>query len=117
MTEGERGSATVIGVALVAMLCAVALIGAALAGLLVGQRRAAAAADLAALAGASALQEGQEGCPEAASVAAKNGATLTECHLAGANLTVEVTKTVSSVFGRNVSLRSSARAGPGEGSS
>jgi secretion/DNA translocation related TadE-like protein len=115
VTTGQRGSATVLGVVLVVMVCTVGLMGAAMSGLLVGQRRVAAAADLAALAGAGAVQQGHEGCREAASVAALNGATLTHCQVAGADVAVEVTKTVPTVFGRNVSLRSSARAGPGEG--
>lgn len=99
----------------ICLLSTVALVGAALAGLLVDQRRVAAAADLAALAGAGAVQEGREACSAAGVVATRNGAAMTNCQLVGANLTVEVAKRASTVFGRTITLRAAARAGPDGG--
>lgn len=77
--DGERGSGTVLALGLVGV---VLLLGVALAGL--GQAQTArtqaqAAADLAALAGASAVRVGEDGCVPARDVADRNGGTLDAC--------------------------------------
>jgi secretion/DNA translocation related TadE-like protein len=118
--SSEDGSATVLGLALVCVLTAVALVSVAVAGVLVGQRRAAAAADLAALAAAEALARGGatssgvvDACGQAARVSAANHATLSGCLVEGAEVVVEVSVEVRTFLGRTLSAPGRARAGPG----
>ena len=108
----ERGSATVHATVLIGLLTTLALIAASATGLVTAHRRAAAAADLAALAGASALQQGQSGCPVAGRLARANGSRMVGCQRGGEVLTVEVEIAVDSLFGRSFVLRGKARAGP-----
>ena len=93
----ERGAST----PLVAAACAVVVLLGVFASLAVGSAvsaaKARAAADLAAVAGAGALLSGllegssADPCRVASSVAARNGATMTQCILdGGVNVTVEV---------------------------
>jgi secretion/DNA translocation related TadE-like protein len=79
----ERGSASVLMIGIMAVV--VLLSGAALliAGYLVAHHRARAAADLAALSGATAYAAGTDACTEARRTAAANGARITRCDLAG----------------------------------
>jgi secretion/DNA translocation related TadE-like protein len=118
--ETERGSAAVLVVVMVGVLTALALGGSAIGGLMVGQRRAAAAADLAALAGAAALRPGLgslptgSGCDRAARVSAENGARLTGCSIDGREVVVRVAVDVSNPFGGGWAVPGMARAGPAE---
>ena len=106
------GSAT----PLAAVLAAAVLVctGTAVTGgrLLTDQRRAAVAADLAALAGAAAVQRGADGCPAAAPVAVANGAVVTRCRVDGEDVHLEVRTTSVRLLGRLVRPRAEARAGP-----
>jgi secretion/DNA translocation related TadE-like protein len=79
----ERGSASVLMIGIMAVV--VLLSGAALliAGYLVAHHRARAAADLAALSGATAYAAGTDACRQAGRTARANGARLTRCDLAG----------------------------------
>ena len=108
----QRGSATVLGIAMIGLLVTAALVGATCTGLLVGQRRAAAGADLAALAGASALQAGRDGCAGASELANTNHVRLARCESSRDVVTVQVVTDVASVFGWTWSVGSQARAGP-----
>jgi secretion/DNA translocation related TadE-like protein len=84
-------------------------------GVLVAQRRAQAAADLAALAGASAARSGDDACATAAAVAASNAAELSGCRLGGPGaqeVLVTVTRDGPSVLGHEVTVHASARGGP-----
>lgn len=116
----ERGSATVTATILVGLLTLAALVAASAAALYVGHRRAATAADLAALAGASALLTGVSGCDAADSIARANHAELVRCEAAGGVLTVRVSFEVPTMLptGLSASLPASlsvpavARAGP-----
>lgn len=88
MSSSERGSATVQATAIVAMLCLIAF-GCLQAALAVSLReRAAAAADLAALAASRASVEGGDPCAVARRVARANGARLRDCDLAADVATV-----------------------------
>lgn len=81
----------------------------------VAAHRARAAADLAALAGASALQDGRGGaCARAAAVVSSNGATLTACDVgSGDTVTVSVTREVAIRWpGVPDHAKAAARAGP-----
>jgi secretion/DNA translocation related TadE-like protein len=115
----EDGSASVLGLVLVCVLATVALVSVVVAGVLVGQRRAAAAADLAALAaaevagsGAATTSAGVDACARAARVSEANGATMTGCLVEGAEVVVEVAVEVPSLFGSSLSAPGRARAGP-----
>lgn len=90
-------------VALAGVVSAVLVVGLAaltLAAAVVAQRRADAAADLAALAAATRVEDGadaREGCRQAARVAQANGGKLVECHRGPA---LDVTVRVRVVVGR-----------------
>ncbi len=85
----ERGSASVL-VALWSVVLTMLAAGAiALTSALAAREAVSAAADLAALAGASAmLNEPARACHRATSIAGENGATLTECRVAGTEVWV-----------------------------
>jgi len=106
------GSTTVHAITLICVLTTAAMLAAAGAGLVAGHRRAASAADLSALAGATAIQQGESGCVVAGQLARANGTQLTDCHPDGDLLTVEVAVKVDSAFSMSFTLRSKARAGP-----
>lgn len=108
----QRGSATVLGIAIAGLLVMAALVGATCAALLVGHRRAAAGADLAALAGAASLQAGRSGCGRAAVLADANDVRLVRCEASRDVVTVEVATDVTTAFGSTWTVRSRARAGP-----
>ncbi len=105
----ERGSASMVTVTLAGLLV---FVGGALAGasaLVVDHRRAQAAADLAALAGAAAPADP---CGAAARIAEANGARLVGCAPRGADLVVSVTVTSGAWPGRDLVVTAQARAGP-----
>ncbi len=116
---GQRGAVTAVTVVLVGVIAMTGLLVATLGGAVVDQRRVAAAADLAALAGAAALQHGQDGCAAARSAARSNGARLQDCRVAGRTVLVAVERPPSPalrrVLGRDVRVSSRARAGPVSG--
>lgn len=110
---GDRGAATVLVVACLALLL---LVGAALgvvAAMVRDHRVAQSAADLAALAAAAALQRGEPPCPAAEVVAAANGAALGSCRPAGSEVTVTTVVTGPRWLGQTGDLTAQARAGPG----
>jgi secretion/DNA translocation related TadE-like protein len=77
---GDRGSAIVLAACLAMVLVLAATVASVIAALLAGQARAQSAADLAALAAADrALWGTDEACAMAATIAERNGASLTEC--------------------------------------
>jgi secretion/DNA translocation related TadE-like protein len=109
----DRGSATVPAVAFLGVLL---LLGAALgavAGLVVAHRSAQSAADLAALAAASAVADGDDGCAAAGSVADANGGELTRCALTGREARVVVRVVGPHWLGLDADPEAEARAGPG----
>jgi secretion/DNA translocation related TadE-like protein len=110
--SGERGSAAVLAAVLVGTLLVATVLGTAVAAAVVGQRRVETAADLGALAGASALERGASACVAAADVVRRNGGVQVGCDVAGAVVTVRATRSVPSVLGRSLTVSSTARAGP-----
>jgi secretion/DNA translocation related TadE-like protein len=99
----------------VACLGAVLLLGAALgvaAAMVSDHRTAQAAADLAALAGASAVADGQDGCAEAGRIAAGNGASLSGCSVLGREVRVAVVVSGPRWLGAHADLMAQSRAGP-----
>lgn len=108
----EAGGASLFAVSMVAVLL---LLGAALgvvAAMVTAHRTAQAAADLAALAGATSLQQGRDGCAQAAVVASANGASLTGCRTDGRDVWVDVRVTGPRWLGQVGDLSGRARAGP-----
>jgi secretion/DNA translocation related TadE-like protein len=91
LPRGDSGAATVLALGLSAVLLVVLLVGAVVADLLAARQRAAAAADLGALAGAPAVLRGEaEACDAAAFVVRTNGATLRACSVDGSDVRVVV---------------------------
>ena len=109
MSRPERGAATILVVAMAGVLMFVMTGLAAAGGLVTAQRRAQAAADLAALAGASHLDDA---CDSASRVATANAATLDSCRVDGGDVTVAVSVAGPRVPWREVRITAEARAGP-----
>lgn len=109
----ERGSATVHAVTMLGALSLAGLLLAFVGGVLVAQRGVEAAADLAALAGASDLQDGGDGCAAAREVARRNGAEVVACRAADSELRVTVRAETAALLGRSLTVSGQARAGPG----
>ena len=84
----ERGAATPMVVACLSLLLALGAALGVVAAMVRDHRVAQSAADLAALAGAAALQRGDDACAAAGSVAAANGARLAGCHAEGSDVVV-----------------------------
>jgi secretion/DNA translocation related TadE-like protein len=109
----DRGSVTIWAVALVGLIwlaCSGALLyGAAV----VGRHRVETAADLAALAAAVHVPDGKPGaCAEAASIAGRNGGTLSTCRVVGGDVEVSVSAPIK-LGGLGVRTATAlARAGP-----
>jgi secretion/DNA translocation related TadE-like protein len=108
----ERGAAALLAVTLgvVLLLCTTAAVVAGR--LLVDARRVASAADLAALAGAAAVQRGLDGCSQAQRVAAANGAVLTDCRIDGQVVRLAARTDSARFLGRLFRPSAEARAGP-----
>ena len=108
----QCGSAAVLAVGLTGVLVTVTLLVAVVGGVVADQHRVEAAADLAALAGAGAVQAGRDGCAAARVTAGRNGGALQRCALDGDVVTVEVGRDSQVVLGRRLALVGRARAGP-----
>ena len=106
----ERGAATVLVVAMAGVLMFVMTGLSAADGLVTAQRRAQAAADLAALGGASSLADA---CAGAREIALANAAALETCRVDGDEVTVEVSVAGPRVPWRDLRVGAEARAGPG----
>ncbi len=116
--DDERGSGTVLVTAVVAAILIVSTAGLQLGAAASAAHRARAAADLSALAGATAVQEGlADPCPRAAELARRNSARLTTCRRdEGEVVHVRVQTDVSGSWpGMPGTAEASARAGPAPG--
>ncbi|TIC85084.1 hypothetical protein E8D34_13510 [Nocardioides sp. GY 10113] len=110
---GQRGAATVLVVALSGLLLVVGCGLAVVAALVVDHRRAQAAADLAALAGAASWADGGAACAAAARIAEANAATLVGCTTLAGAVEVRVRLAGPRWRGWSADLEARARAGPG----
>jgi secretion/DNA translocation related TadE-like protein len=110
--RAERGSASVLAVVLVGALSVAAVLVAAVGAVVADQRRVASAADLAALAGAAAVQAGRDGCARAGAIAHRNAARIASCVVSGDVVLVRTTRRTAPLLGRRVTVSSAARAGP-----
>jgi secretion/DNA translocation related TadE-like protein len=115
LRRAEDGAGSVLAVAMMRLLVTVTVAASGVVGVVATHRIAQSAADLAALAGASALQDGGDACDQAAAVADRNRATLTDCEVAGWNVTVEVMANTARLPGGVLDLRARGRAGPALG--
>jgi len=106
---GLAAPAVVTLAALVVVLTALSVSGGRL---LLDHRRVSRAADLAALAAATAVQHGDDACAAAARFARLNESVLDGCRVQGEVVDVRVRMTAEVLLGRQVVLRAEARAGP-----
>lgn len=88
--RSERGTASLFVVGLTGVLLLIGMAAAFVVATAAAHRRAQGAADLAALAAATALQEGADPCGTAGRFAGTNGARLTGCRVLGEDVTVQV---------------------------
>jgi secretion/DNA translocation related TadE-like protein len=112
LDRDQRGSATVLVVAMSGVLL---LVGAALGvvvAMVLAHRTAQSGADLAALAGAEATARGVDGCSAAGDVAAANDVRLTGCQVQGRVVLVTVSASGPHWLGQAADLSARARAGP-----
>jgi secretion/DNA translocation related TadE-like protein len=121
IAKDERGSGTVLAVAMIGLLVTVTVATSGVVGVVAGHRRAQSAADLSALAGATKLQSGADACQRARAIAGRNGADLRRCQVEGTEVVVVVARSVR-LPGLLMELKARARAGPapnhfGQGSS
>ena len=108
----ETGAAAVMATALLGVLLTATLAAAGVVGVVATHRVAQSAADLAALAAARAAQDGGDPCVAAADVAAANRARLSDCRVAGWEVTVEAVARTGRLPGGRLELHGQARAGP-----
>ncbi|HEY3001734.1 MAG TPA: Rv3654c family TadE-like protein, partial [Kribbellaceae bacterium] len=86
----ERGSGTLIVIAAALLVLSAGLAAVLWAGVSTARHRAAAAADLAALSAARAVQSGGDACETAGRIAGLHGAELAGCRVEGAEVQVVV---------------------------
>jgi secretion/DNA translocation related TadE-like protein len=110
----EDGAGTILAVAMMGLLVTVTIATSGVVGVVAAHRRAQSAADLGALAGAAALQEGSDPCQRAGAIARRNGSQLRSCRVDGWNVGVEVASTIT-LPGGSLDLTARGRAGPVNG--
>lgn len=111
--SGERGSATIVGVGAVFVVVALFVVAVQLGAAVVTRHRAAAAADLAALAAAAHVIGGPgQACATARRVTDRMVVRLTSCELDEWDATVRVEASPPGLLGRFGTARATARAGP-----
>lgn len=108
----DHGSATMLGVGLMLLLTLALAAGLLVVQVVATHRAAQNAADLAALAGAGQVQEGGAPCAAANSVAARNGAALTDCAQHDQEVWVTVQVSPGTFLGFDPAISARARAGP-----
>lgn len=111
-TTDDSGSAAVLATVLVGALVTITTLVAVVGGAVTDHRRLESAVDLGALAGASAVQRGEDACVAAGSVTARNGAVLTDCSVVGQIVTVRARRVTDEVLGLEFTLTATARGGP-----
>jgi secretion/DNA translocation related TadE-like protein len=114
--SGERGSATVLMLAVIVAVLTLTVCGLLLSSAVLASHRARAAADLAALAAAGALLQGQPSpaaCQAAQTVATANHGRLRRCVAVGMDVSISLT-VPAKIRGLGVATARS-RAGPGGG--
>ncbi len=108
----ERGSGTLIVLVASGLLMFFGVAVGGVAAIVLAHRSAQAAADLAALAAASAGASGVEPCPAAQRIAEANEAFLVHCQIAGDVATIVVRVDGPQLVGHRYDVTAEARAGP-----
>lgn len=114
MPRNDRGIGTTLALCMCGVLLTVGYVVSGVVAMAATQHRAAAAADLSALAGAGAAQRRHSACEAADEVAAANGARLLGCDDAAGVVTVKVAVASPRLLGRRWESVRTARAGPVE---
>lgn len=112
MTRDSRGSVVPFFAASFVLVAVLAVVLSVVGGMAVVTRRTQSAADLAALAAATALQHGRDPCEAADRSAGLNDVTVMACEVVGEVVLVDVSRLAPRMFGRDVIVRARARAGP-----
>ena len=121
MTRGllrsELGSASVLMAGIIGVVVALSSAALIIAGYAVGYHRARAAADLTALSGAAAYQEGRDACAQATQTSRQNGARVEHCDVVGDVIDFVVTVRVSVIARTQIpqlprTVKAEAHAGP-----
>ena len=121
MTRGfvgsELGSASVLIAGIIGVVVALSSAALIIAGYAVGYHRARAAADLSALSGAAAYQEGRDACAQATQTSRQNGARVEHCDVVGDVIDFVVTVRVSVIARTRIPhlprmVKAEAHAGP-----
>lgn len=110
--RSEAGFGTLFAVAMTGLLALVTATCVGVVGIVSTHRMAQAAADLAALAGASTAQQGGDACARAAAIARSNQARLTSCQVRGSNVRVKVLARSPKFLGVRHDVPARAHAGP-----
>ena len=110
--QDERGAATALATGLCGVLLSLGAVLGVIAAVVVDLRTAQAAADLAALAGATAAGRGEDACVAGARVAAANGAELVSCAPDGREVRLVVRVGGPRWLGLAADPTAEARAGP-----
>jgi secretion/DNA translocation related TadE-like protein len=115
--RAERGSGSLLMVGLMAVIVVMAAAAVCAAGYLVAGRQARSAADLAALSGAVAIEQGGDGCAAARSNASRNRARAVACERVGDQIDFVITvtaevKVTAPMRGLPTRVRAVAYAGP-----
>ena len=108
----EDGAGTVLALAMLGVLVTVTVAAGGVVGVIGSHRAAQSAADLAALAGAAALQDGGDACQQATLVARRNHARVRECRVQEWNVAVVVVANTARLPGGVLDLEAEGRAGP-----
>jgi secretion/DNA translocation related TadE-like protein len=117
IVRSELGNATTLMVGIMGVVLALSSAALVIAGYAVGYHRARAAADLSALSGAAAFQQGREPCTQAGLTARQNGAQVARCNQVGDAVDFVVTVRVSVVVSTRIphvprTVAAEAHAGP-----
>jgi secretion/DNA translocation related TadE-like protein len=91
----ERGSASVLMIGMMGIVVALSSAALLIGGYATGYHRARAAADLSALSGAAAFQQGGDACAKVGQTARQNGARVDRCDVVGDAIDFVVTVRVS----------------------
>lgn len=110
-SRGEAGVVTSTVIVVASALVVLAVAASAAAQVLVAQRRAASAADLGALAGAVAVQHGQDACAAARRLVARSQARVHACQVSADRVRLTVAVDLA-VVGRRFDVSARAHAGP-----
>lgn len=110
----ERGAAVSIAIGLSSVLVLIAAVSVGTVAIVLAHRRAQVAADLGALAGASAVRTGADPCAAATRIVERHAVAVTGCEVEGSSVVVATAVHLLPALG-GAEVRARARAGPSGG--